>query len=116
MQVKYGKIAQVRNTIRWLKNYQETGYRLCDVTPQMSDKQIQESERKLRADDFNPPENIEGLIGELENIVAEHHEGTTLDVIKYEWKVVRSKLKQIFHEGRILPELLAETIPLNLEH
>jgi len=113
MKMKYGTMAQLRNIIRWLQNYQETGYRLCDVTPEMSDKQIQEHERKLRADSFVPPKNVESLIEELQHILHGYHEGMTLEEIQSEWKVIKPRLKQIFHEERVLPELILDRIPAN---
>jgi hypothetical protein len=113
MKLKYGTIAQLRNIIRWLQNYQSTGYRLCDVTPRTSDEQIQARERKLRADDFQPPENVEDLIDELRHIVADYHEGMTLDGIQSEWEAIRPRLKQVFHEARVLPEIIVEKIPTN---
>ena len=109
--MKYGKIAQIQNIIRWLKNYQETGYRLCDVNHRSSDKQIQERENKLRADNFQHPENIEYLIDELEQIIIDYHEGMALENIQLEWEAIRPKLTNIFHEDRVLPEIIVEKIP-----
>lgn len=79
----------------------------------MSDKQIRERERKLRADDFQPSENIESLIDELKHVFADYHEGMTLDNVQLEWEDIRPKLNQIFHEDRVLPEIIVEKIPTN---
>lgn len=113
MEIKYGKIAQLRNIIRWLQNYQNTGYRLCDVTPRTSDEQIRKRERKLRADTFNPPDDIENLINELQTVVYDYYEGMSLDKIQQEWNAIRPRLKTIFHEERVLPELIVKRIPTN---
>jgi len=77
----------------------------------MSDRDIREQERKLRADDFHPPEDVEDLIQELEGIVADYHEGMTLVEIQSEWNAARPRLKRIFHEQRTLPEFIVERIP-----
>jgi hypothetical protein len=111
--MKYGKIAQLRNILRWLRNYQVTGYRLCDVSPSLSDEQIRERERKIRADNFNAPENIDVLINELESIVIDYETGMELDQIQLIWNLLRPKLISIFHEKRVLPEILVERIPSN---
>lgn len=113
MMLKYGKIAQIKNIIRWLQNYQKTGYRLCDVTERTSDKQIQERERKLRADPFQPPQNVEHLIDRLKQIVKDYHEGISQEGIQQEWNNTRPQLKQIFHEERVLPRLIVEKIHSN---
>jgi len=111
--MKYGKTAQLRNILRWLNNYQDTGYRLCDVNTSQSDDQIRERERKLRSDNFQAPENIDVLINDLESIVIEYETGMELDQIQLEWNLLRPRLTSIFHEKRVLPEILVKQIPSN---
>lgn len=111
--MKYGKIAQLRNILQWLYNYQDTGYRLCDVNASTSDDQVRERERKLRADNFQAPENYDVLINDLESIVIEYETGMELDQIQMEWNLLRPRLTSIFHEKRVLPEILVKKIPSN---
>jgi len=111
--MKYGKIAQLRNILRWLQNYHDTGCRLCVVSPSLSDEQIRERERKLRADNFNAPENVDVLIDELESIVIDYEIGMELDQIQLEWNLLRPKLTSIFHEKRVLPKFLVKRLPSN---
>jgi hypothetical protein len=111
--MKYGKIAQLRNILKSLKNYQNTGYLFSDVIPTLSDEQIREHEKKLRADNFSAPENVDILITELDNIISEYETGIDLEQIQYEWDLVRLKLINIFNEERVLPEILVNQIPSN---
>jgi len=111
--LKYGKIAQLNNILRWLYNYQETSYRFCDVTTSISDEQIHEREKKLRAENFNAPKNVDILINELENFIIEYQSGMNLEQIQFEWDLLRPKLTSIFHEKRVLPEILVKRMPYN---
>ena len=113
IKVKYGKLSQIKNITRWLQNYQNTGYRLCDLTPRTSDEQIRKREKKLRADNFNPPSDVSNLINELQTIVRDYHEGISLEKIQQEWNTIRPKLLTIFHDKRVLPELIVKKIPAN---
>ena len=103
----------LKNILRWLTNYQETGYQFCDVTPSTTDEQIRNHERKIRADNFIDPDDVDILINELENIIIEYQTGMDLEQIQLEWNILRPKLTSIFHEKRVLPEFLVKKIPSN---
>ena len=40
---------------------------------------LKKRERKLRADNFNSPDDVENLIDELESIVHDYNEGMSLE-------------------------------------
>ena len=109
--MKWGKIEQLKNIVRWLENYQQSGL-FYDVD-EYSDKQIREMEKKMRSDVFQPPEaeQIEYLIEEIKHIVADYHEGIKLDQVQIEWDIIRPKLLPIFHEERVLPQVIVENSP-----
>lgn len=96
--MKYGKISQLQNITRWLQNYLETGNRLCDVTENTSNKQIMKNERKLRADNFNPPDKviIKRLNDEIQTILQDYRKNTSLENVQQEWNVIRNRLTKIF--------------------
>jgi hypothetical protein len=113
--LKYGKIEQIRNIIKWLKTYEETGYRFTDVNESKNDQSIRDKEKKLKADDFEKPNPYEigTLVAELESLLQTYHVGTSLFDINYEWIGLRSRLSLIFHGERVLPERIVERIPKN---
>ena len=53
------------------------------------------------------------LINDLESIVIEYETGMELDQIQLEWNLLRPRLTSIFHEKRVLPEILVKQIPSN---
>lgn len=105
--LEWGRISQIKNILRWLKNYQSTGI-LTNKTGSdgkiFSKKYIRKYEKKLRADNFNPPVKIKFLIDKLEQLITDYHsKGIPFEDIQLKWGAIRPKLVPIFHEERVLP-------------
>jgi len=105
--MKWGKVAQLRNIKNWLENYEEEGL-LYGRPENVNDKLIRKQEQKLRANNFEPPNNIENLIDELDNLVLEYFNGVSINEIQALWLNLRPRLTQIFDEKLVLPEQIVE--------